>query len=888
MDDCAVTRQLPQGANPPQAPILLLAADPEQLAANSERYYLKRLLAQGGLGKVWLAYDRVLGRDVALKQVKTDWLGIREIEEQFRREVLITGRLEHPGIVPVHDMGRYSDGRLFYCMKLVQGRTFREELRAFRELASGPERDEKRRLLFNAFAAMCNTVAFAHARGVLHLDLKPDNVVIGEFGETQVLDWGLAKLRIADPAEGRALSGPVGSPGYMAPEQIAGDETALRPETDVYALGVILTELAFADLGLELPKVRQLDVEEKFAKDLRATLRKAPRPIRAICLKAIADDPSVRYGDARDLAAEVDRWLTGERVLAYREGLWPKLRRFARKRKTPLAAGLAAAVVALVVLGAWTMERQRRRDRAADFASRSLDDAIADCRQGRLEPCLTRLQAAIDRLAADLADDPQLTELRDYHRALAAWHDFDVNLRTARFLSADTNRHAEALAAARQAADLGAVLLPDPFANRQLSNDRAAGIAELNVLKDWLQTGHLPEPGAQGSAAESDLYLAGRHHQLAGQLPQAMAAYKGCLHNKPEHFWAMYFLAVCQLQTGQVQQAVLGFTACLARQETLPELSLRFLFNNRGNACLAAGDDAAAEADFRRAAQLDARDPRPFHNLGISLVRRGDWAAAIEQFSKALAAEPGFAPSLLERARGQRKLGQLQLALADLDRLLTTASDDAAALAERSMVGLAAGRADEARRDAARAAALDPALSAPHFVAGCLAAAEKRWADAIAAYDRALAIDPKDPQLRNNRVAAYLNLARFQEAKAELDELLSRCPDYAAARLNRALASIGLHRFDGVLDDLTKVGPPRSEVEAVSYIESFATIALRAGEAVADESSRPVIALCFDRIAELLAQRDLKFRETAERLPALAILLRNPEAERRLRSGARP
>jgi tetratricopeptide (TPR) repeat protein len=353
----------------------------------------------------------------------------------------------------------------------------------------------------------------------------------------------------------------------------------------------------------------------------------------------------------------------------------------------------------------------------------------------------------------------------------------------------------------------------------------------------------------------------------------------------------MYFLAVCRLQSGQaaqVREAELGFTACLARWETLPALSLQFLFNNRGSAYLALGDAAAAEADFRRAVQLDADDPRPFHNLGISMVARGDWASAIEQFTKALTTQPEFAPSLLERARSYRMLAQLPLASADLDRLLALGPANATALAERSLVGLAAGRADAARQDAAKALALDSQLSAPHFVQGCLAAADRRWSDALAAYDRALSIDPKDPQLRNNRVAAYLNLARFQEAMGELDPLLSRHPDYAAARLNRAIASIGLRRLDGVLDDLAKVGSPRTETEAVSFVESFATIALRAGEAFADESSRPVIALCFDRIADVLAQRERKFRETVERLPAMQILLRNPEAEKRLRPAFGP
>jgi hypothetical protein len=294
------------------------------------RYEIVERLGQGGMGTVYRAHDRELGRDVALKVLNladpAGWTVAR-----LRREARILASLEHPGLVPVHDLGTLPDGRLYYVMRLVRGQRLDEHVREERSL---PAR-------LKLFERICEAVAFAHAQGVLHRDLKPENVMVGPFGEVLVLDWGVAKrLGESDPpppAEPGAGAGTervtargtvLGTPGYMAPEQARGAE-AVDERADVYALGAMLCFLA--TVGLEAP---------------------APRRVAAIAARATADDPAQRYPSASAVAAEVARFLAQEPVAAYREGPWERLGRLAVRYRTPLLL-VAAYLVMRTLLALW-------------------------------------------------------------------------------------------------------------------------------------------------------------------------------------------------------------------------------------------------------------------------------------------------------------------------------------------------------------------------------------------------------------------------------------------------------------------------------------------------------------------------------------------------------
>ena len=263
------------------------------------RYEPLSVLGRGGIGTVYLARDTVLDREVAIK-VLDSLPGDRTPPAHLQQEARILARLEHPGIVPVHDFGHLADGRLFYAMKRVRG----ERLDRW---SAGAGRHAR----LAVFLRMCDAVAFAHAHGVIHRDLKPENVMVGEYGEVLVLDWGVAGFVI-------------GTPPYMAPEQARGD-TAVDERADIHALGAILAGLA-AD---------------------------GPKALVAIAEKARSPEPDDRYQRVLALSGDVARFLSGLSVHAHAEHAVDRLVRVARRHKTPIALVLTYLVMRLLLF--WTL-----------------------------------------------------------------------------------------------------------------------------------------------------------------------------------------------------------------------------------------------------------------------------------------------------------------------------------------------------------------------------------------------------------------------------------------------------------------------------------------------------------------------------------------------------
>jgi eukaryotic-like serine/threonine-protein kinase len=286
---------------------------PADVPAPADRYELREAIGRGGMGVVFRAFDRELEREVAVKVLQAHAPGAAA---RLLQEARILGQLEHPGILPVHDIATLPDGRVFYVMKLVRGERL-DQLAGERALPD----------LLGIFDRLCDAVAFAHAHGVIHRDLKPENIMIGAFGEVLVLDWGVAKVRgILMPEHGAV----VGTPGYMAPEQAAGrgdvDERA-----DVYALGGLL---AFLLCG-------------KSSVEGRAEV---PRALSAIVRRARAEAPEERYPSAAALAADVKRYIGGFAVEAHRESIVERARRIIRWYRTPILLVLAYLLMRVVLL----------------------------------------------------------------------------------------------------------------------------------------------------------------------------------------------------------------------------------------------------------------------------------------------------------------------------------------------------------------------------------------------------------------------------------------------------------------------------------------------------------------------------------------------------------
>lgn len=342
------------------------AAGPDDapLSGESSRFRVRRLHARGGLGEVFVADDHAIGREVALKEIKPRYADDPESRSRFIREARITGCLEHPGIVPVHALGRHPDGRPFYVMRFIDGESLDQSIAAFHGApapkADPGERSLELRRLLGRFVDVCRAIQYAHSRGVLHRDIKPANIMLGRFGEAIVVDWGLGKVvggpdpDAADLARDWTQPGAtLGTPAYMSPEQASGRSSLLGPASDIYSLGatlfcVLTGRPPIEGKGREPDKVLG-DVRRGQFPRPRQVNPRVSRTLEAICLKAMALKPSQRYESAAHLAGDLERWLAGEPVSAYREPAHRRVWRWGRRNRWVAAAIGAASVVIVTV-----------------------------------------------------------------------------------------------------------------------------------------------------------------------------------------------------------------------------------------------------------------------------------------------------------------------------------------------------------------------------------------------------------------------------------------------------------------------------------------------------------------------------------------------------------
>jgi serine/threonine-protein kinase len=393
LEDPGVQESL--AALPPVSELALVQTGAYQ-PRGRERYTLTRLHAQGGIGQVWLARDCDLGREVALKELRTDQAGHPALRARFVEEAQITGQLQHPGIVPVYELAQPADGQEpFYTMRFVRGRTLTEASRAYhKKRRAGTARPLDLRELLGAFVGVCNALAYAHSRGVIHRDLKGHNVLLGDFGEVMVVDWGLAKVTgqpedqasllpvslgqdssHVETVQGQAL----GTPGYMSPEQAEGRLDRIDARSDVYGLGAVLYEILTAEPPFTGPNnqavldrvVREVPVRP------RQRVPATPPALEAICLKALAKRPRDRYASVQDLARDVERFLADEPVSTWREPMTKRLARWGRRHRPLVAGTLALLAAALVALTAGTILLGRanahvEQERAAAARQRDL------------------------------------------------------------------------------------------------------------------------------------------------------------------------------------------------------------------------------------------------------------------------------------------------------------------------------------------------------------------------------------------------------------------------------------------------------------------------------------------------------------------------------------
>ncbi|WP_169972815.1 serine/threonine protein kinase [Tautonia rosea] len=510
-----------------------------------QRFEILGLHETGGLGLIWRARDRVIGREVALKTLRPDRAGTEHARSRFVREAQVTGQLEHPSIVPLYDLSS-SGNTPFYVMRFISGRTLSQVATDYHHRRKeGQVKPLDLVSLLDAFVGVCRAVAFAHRHEVLHRDLKGQNVVVGEFGEVFLLDWGLAKqvgevgdLSGTAPSEGgdsgedTAPGSAVGTPGYMAPEVARGAGSTKK--SDIYGLGAVLYSLLTGRAPYSGSSVNQVlrKIITTDPSPIRSIHPEAPAALEAICKKAMARNPDDRYDSAEEVSTEVRRWLADEPVHAYPEPWGVRFARWARRRKTTVIAvaiflTTAALVAALAAILLWQEEQrtaaakelaeqnaelaQREQLRAEQNAQRAEDEQLLAEQNAELArtvsaDALALVQAvewvlasteSLHRFRKDLLDSGSRTfrdELaRNPDDTTTVSQAADVFLYTANVFRLEGN-DSTADALYQEAAELlNQLIAADPA-------DPAPRLRLVNTLKDWAVLRSRTGPQAEANA----------------------------------------------------------------------------------------------------------------------------------------------------------------------------------------------------------------------------------------------------------------------------------------------------------------------------------------------------------------------------------------------------
>jgi eukaryotic-like serine/threonine-protein kinase len=784
-----------------------------------QRFHVLRPHARGGVGEVFVAYDEELHREVALKQVPQDHAGHQEIRSRFLLEAEITGSLEHPGVVPVYGLGRHRDGRPFYAMRFIRGRSLRQAIDSFHQ-AESPRRDPGERTLalrelLGRFVDVCNTIAYAHSRGVLHRDLKPANIMLGKYGETLVVDWGLAKVgepreedRVAkqDSAVERPpavvavhssatrVGATLGTPAFMSPEQARGQAAAVGPASDIYSLGATLYMLLTGHPpfeGTEVLVVLQHVVRGDFPPP-RQVNKNVPPPLDAICRKAMALQPEDRYGSALELAADVRRWLADEPVSAYREPRLARCGRWMRQHKTVVAAATAALFAAVllgsaaaVLLERQRVERQAERDRqearhrrgveAAMYemsrlqqqarwaeARVALDQAESQLREGGTQD----LQERVEQARRDLELVVRLDAIR-LKRATLVDGRLDKAMSEQDYTTAFAGvgvvagRTSEEEAAARVRSSAIHEQLVASLDDWAVSTPNPAlqtwllGVARRADPDDWRDRFRDPNVHSDRSGLRglANELLRDEAKKLKEQSPQLLAALGKAL------IWAK-------------SDAVPLLTEA---QERYPN---DFWLNvYLGNALVQARKWGEAASYYRAALAVRPNTAAVYNNLGGAL-HKGRVGGAIRAYQQALDLDPNAAPTWNNFGLALADEGRMEKAIAAFRKVIRLDPNYAQA---HYNLGIALEK-DKVRMEEViphfrKAVALDPKDAKSHHALGFALTSLRLLDEAIGELEQAVELDPKDTQTQGNLGFALLARGRFYEARTVARRCLDLLPN---------------------------------------------------------------------------------------------------------------
>ncbi len=784
------------------------------------RYPVTGQLGAGGMGQVLAVRDQHLGRLIAAKVIRG--CDAPEVQARFIQEAQITGQLEHPNIVPTYELGMTTEGQIYFTMKRIEG----EDLAALLAL-SGCGEGKTRFEYLQILLKVCDAMSLAHSKGVIHRDLKPANIMVGRFGEVQVMDWGLARLvgqpdtaeagctldlsggQLAQQARQggsaeplKTLDGMVsGTPCYMPPEQARGEVSKLDRRADVYALGAILYQM----LTLELPfrgkngwEVLQQVTESKLIPPAERTpQQEIPRELEAVVLKAMASTPAKRYDSVALMKQDIQAYLEGRLLQAADYTAWQVAKKWAARHKPAVLAAAVLLSVIMATIGIIWQLFQTSEQR--DLAQRN--ERIA--RSERREANKARKSESARRQEAELAN--RKMEVTDLVRKAQELKD----------RRAETGRILKLLTEAEQKLPdhSGLLRLQGELALDQKKWPRAKGLLERALKQDpkdyvthfllyrWhAEQGKVYTPEARKHVWEAaqhgtrdsavGLWGLGRRAYVKAMklfgiektkaLERAEAFCTQALEKRADFVWAIITRGSCYRDLGAWKKALADYDTALRLN---PRYASAYLGRGKVHRAMKRYDNALD--DFDTTIRLSPRWAKAFLNRGTVhlLIKRYD--TALDDLDKAIHLNPRYAAAYWGRGKVHRAMKRYDKALADYGKAIGIDPRYAPAYLGRGRVHRAMKEYDKALADYGKAIGIDPRHAPAYFNRGNLHRMMNRRDEALADYAAAIRIDPRFALAYNNRGSMHLEQKRYDKALEDYHAAIRIDPRYALAYMGR-------------------------------------------------------------------------------------------------------
>ncbi len=794
-----------------------------------DRYQYQGVIGEGGQGKVLRFRDTVLDREVAIKVVKAPFTSERET--LLENEARLGGMLEHPNILPTYDLCRDETGSPFFVMKKVEGVSFDELLKkAHAEGTAKSSRDRgeySRRRLLNIFLQICHAMQYAHSRGVFHLDLKPQNVKLGPFGEVYVLDWGFASRNTDNPKM------VAGTPLYIAPERFRQGKPDER--CDIYSLGVMLYRILVNQLPRDVGKTTFKEFRRRI-KDFpiippRQRDHTLPRDLEAIIMKALAEDPAGRYQTVEDLADDLERYLDILPVTAYREGVGGRMVKFARRHRAPVMAGAVMAAALALTAGAYI------RGKSLAAQTEQANERM------RIEQ--ERRQLAIDQLR--LAEDERRKAQEEQRRADAARkraQDEQKKAEQARLKADDARRELlRRRAAARVPLEKGLDIMDKSKSALDKERDKAKKLKLIEpAIAMFTQALGILETGAQENLdAAGAYYSRGRAYEQAQEFSKAMEDYRLAYQRDPSYILAHYYRGLLAFNLNRdrgEQMAMEEFTSMNAIEpgNEFSEAGQAYIDAHRGREAEAlARVDNIEKRERERAAKGAAGDAaESWRNPGLSIVwlvrglvygrKEGDFydpKKGIEAYSNYLFYDPDK-PSpytnrgvlhealYLDTRLGDKEAAEKELnaALADYTRALDVDPRYKLALQHRGYALFQYKKdIDGALKDIERALEIDPKYTAAILDRAAIRESQGNYDLALQDYELVKECDPKNRNVDYRLGIFYLYANDLDKADRAFTRAIDQAPNANARGIRfhrRGIVRFLRGDYQGAVDDFDK------------------------------------------------------------------------------------